>query len=267
MSQPQQHKAKKHLGQNFLVDKYFISKIVDSVNISDQYNIVEIGPGLGALTQYLMTRCEKLNVIEYDKDVIPLLRQNCQHLGSLNVYLQDVLTFDFNTLYTPNQKKLIIAGNLPYNISSPILFYLSKYTNIISHAVFMLQKEVVERICAQPGTKQYGRISVMLQYLFKTEALFDVPPDAFKPKPKVTSQIIRLTPKTTIEHKATNIEQLSSVVKTAFSQRRKTIKNTLKNIADLSILESAGISPSARPETISVDQYVTLSNAMIAQEE
>lgn len=262
-----QHKAKKHLGQNFLVDKYFISKIVDVINISDRYGIVEIGPGLGALTQYIITHCKKLNVIEYDHDIIPILRQNCQHLGSLNIYHQDVLSFNFNELYNKEQKKLIIAGNLPYNISSPILFYLSKFTDIISHTVFMLQKEVVQRICASPGTKQYGRMSVMLQYVFDTEALFEVPPEAFNPKPKVVSQIVRLTPKNKIEHKAKDIEHLSQIVKAAFSQRRKTIKNTLKNIADLSILESSGIPPNNRPETISVDQYVTLSNAIIAQEE
>ena len=257
------YQAKKHFGQNFLINKNIIYKIIDYIEPSQKYNIFEIGPGLGALTQTLIQKCLSLNAIEYDKEIIPILLQNCQDLGELIVHNQDVLSFNFENAYKETNKKLIIAGNLPYNISSPILFHLYQYSNIIKHMVFMLQKEVVERICATPGTKQYGRLSVMLQYRFKTIPLITVPSTAFKPQPKVTSQVVKLVPHSNIEVPALDLNHFSLLVKTAFSQRRKTLKNNLKNFTNITTIEKIGINPLSRAETLSVNQFIKLSNAII----
>jgi len=218
--------------------------------------VVEIGPGRGALTENLLPQVGKLHLIEFDRDL-------ARYWGSrdeshLSVHAGDVLQFDFSEVDSDAPLKVI--GNLPYNISSPVLFHLLSYSDRVQSQVVMLQKEVVERIAATPGNKQYGRLSVILQYRYEVENLFTVPPTAFFPKPKVDSAVVRLMPKSNIQHPAHHLEDLSKVVKYAFSQRRKTLRNTLKPILNSGQIESLGIDPGVRAESLGVDQFVALAN-------
>ncbi|MDA7742073.1 16S rRNA (adenine(1518)-N(6)/adenine(1519)-N(6))-dimethyltransferase RsmA [Francisellaceae bacterium] len=258
------HRAKKHLGQNFLHDPHIIENIIRQINIKTDDTLVEVGPGLGALTTQILPITQKLNVIEYDTDVIPTLKENCEALGELIIHHQDALKFDFEALAQNLESKIRLVGNLPYNISSPLIFHFIKHIDSIADMHFMLQKEVVERICSGPGSKSYGRLSIMIQYFCKTEALFVVPPEAFTPAPKVDSQIIRLTPHQTKQTTAQNFERFADIVRSAFSQRRKTLRNTLKAHANIEQLEKAGIDPSARAETIPLEKFVVLSNLLEA---
>lgn len=254
------HKARKRFGQNFLTDHTVIDHIIRAINPQVDDNIVEIGPGLGALTKPLLEAAEKLNVIELDRDVIPLLEKKCAASGELLIHNVDILKFDFNQLISKGSP-LRIVGNLPYNISTPILFHLLNYADHIQDMFFMLQKEVVKRMAAGPDTGAYGRLSVMLQYRCKVTDLFDVPPESFDPAPKVDSAIVKLEP---VEPaiKVNDIKLLEKLVKQAFSQRRKTIRNTLKSLCSAEQLEQAGIEARLRPENISVEQYVTLCNLL-----
>lgn len=253
------HKARKRFGQNFLTDNTVIDRIIHSIHPQHGDLMVEIGPGLGALTCPLLRRLGKLHVVELDRDIIPKLSQACGRFGELHIHNQDVLEFDFAGL-TENSQPLRIVGNLPYNISTPILFHLIKYGPLIRDMHFMLQKEVVERMAAEPGGHEYGRLSVMLQYHCEVWSLFNVPSHAFRPQPKVESAIVRLVPHARAPVLVDDYTLFEQVVKQAFSQRRKTLRNTLKTICDADIIESAGIDPGLRPEQLTLTQYVELCN-------
>jgi 16S rRNA (adenine1518-N6/adenine1519-N6)-dimethyltransferase len=270
-----QHYAKKRFGQNFLIDKAIISLIVDSIQPVADDLIIEIGPGLGAITKPLLSQLDKLNVIELDRDIIPKLIKNCTFADIANkhkliVNEADVLKFDFENFYSQQNpgaqntgKKIRIVGNLPYNISTPVLFLLLKYRQLIQDMHFMLQKEVVDRIVSGPGNKNYGRLSVMLQTFCSTQALFDVPPYAFEPSPKVNSSILRLQPLPVSDNPIGDFTAYENLVRQAFSQRRKTLKNTLKNICSIKQFEKAGLSPSQRAEELSISDFVRLYKTLI----
>ncbi len=260
------HQAKKRFGQNFLVDQSVIGHIIDSIQPQVDDLMLEIGPGLGAMTRPLLSRLNHLHVIELDRDIIPRLVDSCrfddpQNREKLVVHEMDVLKFDFGNFYQKHRadnKKLRIVGNLPYNISTPVLFHLLNFRDIIQDMHFMLQKEVVDRIVAVPGNKQYGRLSVMIQTFCHAEFLFEVPPHAFKPAPKVNSAILRLQPLAEHEIAIDDFPAYENLVRQAFSQRRKTLKNTLKNLRSAGQIEQAGLSPSQRAEELSVSDFVRL---------
>lgn len=254
-------RARKRFGQNFLQDEYFINEIIEAIDPKRDDHIVEIGPGRGALTTPLLKRCNHLDVIEIDRDLVPLLQQRHALHPSLTIHLADALQFDYRRLQISDEP-LRIVGNLPYNITTPLLFHLLDYSDIIEDMCFMLQKEVVERICAQPGTKQYGKLSIMIQHRCDAQLLFHVPPEAFAPAPKVDSAILFLQP---LKHRiggAVDIGRLSQLVSQAFSQRRKTVSNTLKNMISADTLRANGIDPEQRPETIDIAQYVELTRTL-----
>ena len=256
-----QHKARKRFGQNFLHDDGVIQNIVNAIYPREGDNIVEIGPGLGALTSQLLPLAGRIQVVELDRDVIPHLENSCDGLGELVITQADALKFDFSTLFQPD-KKLRVVGNLPYNISTPLLFHLMNYAENIADMHFMLQKEVVERMAAVPGNKHYGRLSIMLQYFCKVEKLFDVPPEAFDPAPKVDSAIVRLTPYETLPLQVDDLETYAMVVTKSFAHRRKTLRNNLKEILSSEQIEALGINPGARAETLTQLEFALLSNAL-----
>ena len=251
---------RKSLGQNFLQDANIINKIVASLNITDLDTVVEIGPGRGALTEVILETSSQLHLVEFDYDLVRFWQQRAETLPQLDVHGVDVLKFDFNTIIKDATVPLKIIGNLPYNISSPVLFHLMKYADHIHSQIVMLQKEVVDRMASQPGSKQYGRLSVMLQQRYTIENLFTVPPGAFFPPPKVDSAIARLTPLAKIDHPVDNHDDFSKLVKQAFGQRRKTIRNTLKGLLTSEQIESLDIEPSARAESLSVKNFTQLTN-------
>ena len=251
------HIARKRFGQNFLIDTAIIDRIIQSINPQPDDRLVEIGPGLGALTCPLLSIAKKLDVIELDRDIIPLLKKNCSDKGQLTIHNQDVLRFDFQSLIQ-NSEKLKIIGNLPYNISTPIIFHLVNYTSIISDMYFMLQKEVVKRLAATPGNSEYGRLSVMTQFHFNVTPLFLVPPESFDPRPKVESAIVRLRPHDTLPVTVPDKQAFDDLVKQAFSQKRKTLKNTLKTHCSVDQLKAANIQPGQRAEELSLKQFADL---------
>jgi len=252
------HKARKRFGQNFLTDTTIIERIVNSINPQASDKLVEIGPGLGALTCPILVRCGHLEVIEIDRDIPPLLKKNCGQKGDLIIHNMDVLQFDFAKAAAG--QKLRIIGNLPYNISTPIIFHLVNYIDAIRDMHFMLQKEVVTRLAAAPGSKAYGRLSIMAQYHFRVTPLFLVPATAFNPQPKVESAIVRLVPHETLPAQANNPQAFAQLISAAFSQRRKTLKNVLKTICPEEAIRQAGLDPGLRPEQISLNEYVNLCN-------
>ncbi len=249
------HVARKRFGQNFLVDQGIIAAIISTIAPHKADTIVEIGPGLGALTEPLLQRVDHLHVVEIDRDLIALLKR--KHPAShLSIHEGDALAFDFACLGSG----LRLVGNLPYNISTPLLFHLADFGEQVRDMHFMLQKEVVERMVAVPGDSDFGRLSVMLQYRFHMEWLIDVPPESFDPAPKVQSAIIRLIPKPTAERTARDETRLSQVVATAFSQRRKMLRNTLKSLLDDASFEELGIDPRQRAEDLTVEDYIRIAN-------
>jgi 16S rRNA (adenine1518-N6/adenine1519-N6)-dimethyltransferase len=253
------HRAKKRFGQNFLVDANIIDKIIHSFNPQPHDHVVEIGPGLGALTQPLLRTLARLDVIELDRDVIPQLN-NLVGSERLHIHNTDVLTFDFTSFSQINfqQEKLRIIGNLPYNISTAVLFHLINHRSIIKDLHFMLQKEVVERIAASVGSHDFGRLSVMMQLHFNISPLFTVSPQCFRPVPGVESAIIRLQPKTECPVSAAEYAGFEALIRQAFSQRRKTLRNSLKNTCTLVQMEAAGIDPGKRPQELGVNDYINL---------
>jgi 16S rRNA (adenine1518-N6/adenine1519-N6)-dimethyltransferase len=259
MGSPSGHRPRKRFGQNFLVDNNVIDKIIHSINPQPDDHMVEIGPGLGALTQPLLHTLARLDVIELDRDVIPELKALA---GSerLHIHNVDVLAFDFTSFTETNfqRGKLRIIGNLPYNISTAVLFHLIKHRSIIRDLHFMLQKEVVERIAASVGSHDFGRLSVMMQLHFNISPLFTVSPQCFRPVPRVESAIIRLQPKTECPVSAAEHADFESLVRQAFSQRRKTLRNTLKATCTAAQLEAAGIDPGKRPQELGVNDYLAL---------
>ena len=252
-----QHTARKRFGQNFLQDSRIIADIVQAVRPQPADIVVEIGPGLGAITEPLAAKLDCLHVCEIDRDIIGYLKTR-PYAGKLVIHEGDVLQFDFASV--PGRKKIV--GNLPYNISTPLLFHLSRYADEVEDMHFMLQKEVVERMVAEPGSNDFGRLSVMLQYFFEMEKLLDVPPEAFSPAPKVDSAVVRLIPAKYRIGQAQDFEQFAALVKQAFHQRRKTIRNNLKGLADDEDLQAAGISPQERAEHIAPEKYVALANLL-----
>jgi 16S rRNA (adenine1518-N6/adenine1519-N6)-dimethyltransferase len=254
-----EHTARKRFGQNFLSDGNIIDKIVAAINPKPGQRMVEIGPGLGALTGPVLAKAGALEVVELDRDLIPLLQRQFAD-KALTIHEADALKFDFGSLC--HDKKIRVIGNLPYNISTPILFHLLNYRQGISDMHFMLQKEVVERMVAVPSTKDYGRLSVMLQYHCQVDGLFMVPPRCFQPAPKVDSMIVRLVPYAEPPYPVKNLEQFEALVKQAFGQRRKTLANNLKPYFNKTQLQALGMDPELRPENLTVQQYVALANAL-----
>jgi 16S rRNA (adenine1518-N6/adenine1519-N6)-dimethyltransferase len=253
-----QHRARKRFGQNFLTDQNIITRIVKSIAVKEDDNLVEIGPGKGALTEHLILDCPSLQVIEIDRDLIPILLAQFAKYPDFVIHREDALKFDFTKLFNGNN--LRVTGNLPYNISTPLIFHLLSFHNKIKDMHFMLQKEVVERLAAAPGDKHYGRLSIMVQYYCKVDYLFDVPPESFSPQPKVDSAIVRLAPMKNLPIVANNIEHFNELVKTAFQLRRKTLRNSLKKFVDPNTIEDLPINLQLRPENLSVEDYVNLSN-------
>ncbi len=249
------HVARKRFGQNFLVDRGIIDAIVSAINPARSDTVVEIGPGLGALTEPLMARLDHLHVVEIDRDLIARLKK--QHTPArLSIHEGDALAFDFASIGS----RLRLVGNLPYNISTPLLFHLAAYADTVYDMHFMLQKEVVKRMVAEPGDSEFSRISVMLQYRFWLEWLIDVPPESFDPAPKVQSAVVRLIPKPLEALTARSPEKLSTVVQAAFSQRRKMLRNTLKGTLGDAGFAALDIDPTCRAEDVSVDDYIRIAN-------
>ena len=252
------HRPRKRFAQHFLTDPGVVDEIVRSIRPSSNDIVVEIGPGLAAITAPLLADAGSMHAIELDRDLAAQLRQRFADEPKLTIHEADALRFDYSTL----GEDLRVVGNLPYNISTPLLFHLLDYRAHIADMHFMLQKEVVARMAAQPGSKAYGRLGIMLGCYFDIEALFDVDRQAFDPPPDVTSAIVRLTPLPEGSYDVQDAAKLSRLVATAFSQRRKTIRNALRKVADEALLESVGIDPSLRPEAIAIAEYVRLANTL-----
>lgn len=249
---------RKRFGQNFLQDDAVIAQIIHAIAPTATDHLIEIGPGQGALTQHLAPAAGRLDCIELDRDLVPLLSRwtDLDHVHCLQA---DALSVDF-AQFSDQPNHLRIVGNLPYNISTPLLFHLLSFKSLIRDLHFMLQKEVVDRICAPTGNKHYGRLSVMLQTDFSTTALFDVPPNAFYPAPKVQSAVVRLVPIHQPTHHLSDPAGFQQLVKQAFSQRRKTLRNALKGLVGDSEWTAAGLDASLRPEQLSPAEYVHLAN-------
>ena len=263
-SRPPVHQARKRFGQNFLRDPGVISRIMRAIAPGPGERLVEIGPGQGALTEPLLEAADgHLEVIELDRDLIPGLRvQFFNHPGFV-IHEGDALKFDFRALRGEGQP-LRVVGNLPYNISTPLIAHLLQAGDAIADMHFMLQKEVVERLAATPGGADWGRLSVMAQYRCRVESLFVVPPEAVVPRPKVDSAIVRLTPHPDLPHPATDEALLFSLVRDAFGQRRKTLRNNLKGRIGAEALAALDIDPSRRPQTLSVEEFVRIANHLAA---
>jgi 16S rRNA (adenine1518-N6/adenine1519-N6)-dimethyltransferase len=255
------HTPRKRFGQNFLHDHNIIYNILSSLQTIPGEHWVEIGPGLGALTEPLLKLGLCLDVVELDRDLVALLRDKFRQQDRLKIHSADALKFDFSALAEDNEK-LRIIGNLPYNISTPLMFHLLDNASCIEDMHFMLQKEVVDRICAAPGNKKYGKLSVMMQYYCATELLFDVPPESFDPAPKVMSAIVRLVPHQQAPVKVNDLEMLNRVVTQAFSQRRKTLRNSLKKLMDEEAILALDIDPALRAEALSLNDFAKLSNLL-----
>lgn len=255
------HKARKRFGQNFLHDRGVIERIVRAVNPHGGDCLVEIGPGQGALTGLLLEANGKLEAIELDRDLAALLRRRFAAQPGFVLHEADVLKFDFADIGCAGSGMRIV-GNLPYNISTPLLFHLLGYAGRIHDMLFMLQREVVERMAARTGEDDYGRLSVMVQYHCRVEPLFTVPPGAFTPQPKVESAIVRLQPHPVLPCPARNPATLARVVREAFSQRRKTVRNALKGLVPPQRLQDLGIDTGLRPENLSLHDYVRIADIL-----
>lgn len=256
-SRPTTHAPRKRFGQNFLTDQGVINAIARAIAASATDNVVEIGPGQGALTEALFESGCSINAIEIDRDLQSQLRVMFFN-RDLTLHNADALKFDFSQL-SKSENDLRIVGNLPYNISTPLIFKLLENLGLIKDMHFMLQKEVVDRLAAVPGTKAWGRVSVMTQIDCDVESLFEVPPEAFFPRPKVQSAIVRITPRNERYRPECTRERLSKLVQLAFAQRRKTLRNNLKDVLGDAAIEALGIDPGCRAETLSLDQLIDLS--------
>ena len=256
------HQPRKRFGQNFLQKQEVIEDILHVIDPQTDDLMVEIGPGLGALTAPLARALKQLHVIELDRDLVKTLRE--KHPDSnLVIHEGDALKFDFAALGGGLRGHWRVVGNLPYNISTPLLFHLAAQIGCVRDIHVMLQKEVVERMVAAPDTSAYGRLSVALQYRFEMEKVLDVGPDAFYPQPKVESAVVRMLPRAQREPEAQDEALFARIVTTAFSQRRKTLRNTLRNILEAADYEALGVDPGARAETLAVSDFVRIANSVV----
>jgi len=250
-------RPRKRFGQHFLTDRHYLQRIVDAIDPRREDVVAEIGPGTGLLTAQLAPRLDRLHVIEIDRDLARSLREayDPRHVA---VHEADALEFDFASL----PDSLRVVGNLPYNVSTPLLFRMVEMAARIRDCTFMLQREVVERMVAAPATPEYGRLSVALQYRFRMQHLFGVPPGAFTPPPKVDSAVVRMVPLGDDRRRARDEALFARVTAAAFSQRRKTLRNALRALADAEAFSRAGIDPARRGETLSVDEFIALADAI-----
>ncbi|MBT1443631.1 16S rRNA (adenine(1518)-N(6)/adenine(1519)-N(6))-dimethyltransferase RsmA [Shewanella sp. JM162201] len=253
------HTARKRFGQNFLTDGNIINRIVGAIAPDNDHVMVEIGPGLAALTEPVAQSIDNLTVIELDRDLAERLKVHPTLKNKLTIHQGDALKFDFSQLVVPD-RKLKVFGNLPYNISTPLMFHLFEFAEHIENMHFMLQKEVVLRLSASPGTKAYGKLTVMAQYYCQVVPVLEVPPGCFTPPPKVDSAVVRLVPYAVKPWPCKDVELLRTVCNTAFNMRRKTLRNNLKPMLSDADFELLGIDPGLRPEDISVQQYVAMAN-------
>lgn len=256
----QGHFARKRFGQNFLTDQFIIDSIVDAMHPQEGQAVVEIGPGLGALTEPVAARMDKMTVVELDRDLAARLLVHPTLKDKLTVIQQDAMTVDFGELAKQAGQPLRVFGNLPYNISTPLMFHLFTFTDAIADMSFMLQKEVVNRLVAGPGNKTFGRLSVMAQYFCQIVPVLEVPPESFTPAPKVDSAVVRLIPHKQKPYPVSNIKMLSRVTTQAFNQRRKTVRNSLGDLFTVEQLVMLGIDPGSRAENISVEAYCKMAN-------
>lgn len=254
-----QHQARKRFGQNFLVDQQIIKSIVRAISPKPSDNLIEIGPGLAAITEHLIEQCPGMTVIELDRDLVTFLKEKFSRYPEFTLHSGDALKTDFARFYQPD-RPLRLVGNLPYNISTPLLFHLLKQRHIIRDMHFMLQKEVVDRLSAAPGHKNYGRLSVMIQYHCRVMPLIPVPPSAFRPAPKVQSAVVRLKPHKQLPSIAENESLLEQVVRLCFQQRRKTLRNCLRPFAEHFDTLSVKLDLGRRPEQLAVEDFVEIAN-------
>ena len=255
------HPARKRFGQHFLHDPAVIDRILRAIAPLAVDAFVEIGPGRGALTCPLVSRLRSLDVVEIDRDILPILEQRCGSAGTLRIHNADALQFDFAKL-SPGPGALRVVGNLPYNVSTPLLFHLLRQGSAIRDMHFMLQKEVAERLVASPGSRAYGRLTLTVGYRCKVERLFTVGAGAFSPAPRVDSTFVRLLPLARAGHPAADDKVLEDVIRRAFSSRRKQLRNALRGLLDEGQMRALQISPNARPDALTLDQYVRLANAI-----
>lgn len=252
-----QHAPRKRFGQNFLRDPQVLRQILDAIDPTPEDHLVEIGPGQGALTALLLEATEHLDVIELDRDLVAHLKQRFGSAEKLRVHSGDVLNFPLDQLAA--DKPLRVVGNLPYNISTPLLFRLFSFTGLIRDMIFMLQREVVQRLCAGPGEADYGRLSVMARYHCAAIPLFEVPPESFYPAPRVMSQVVRLIPHAAPPVAVNAYERFARVVAAAFAQRRKILRNALKDLISVDHMRAVGVDPGQRAEELSLAQFAALS--------
>ncbi|MGP1930221.1 MAG: 16S rRNA (adenine(1518)-N(6)/adenine(1519)-N(6))-dimethyltransferase RsmA [Arsenophonus sp. ET-YP4-MAG3] len=255
----QGHFARKRFGQNFLVDKFIINNIVTNFNPKYDQIIIEIGPGLGALTLAVSEYVKNMTVIELDRDLAVRLAVHPKLKSKLTIIQKDVMMIDFTMIAKEKGQPIRIFGNLPYNIATSLIFYLFTYVNIISDMNFMLQKEVANRLIAKPNTKEYGHFSIIAQYYFNITHILSVPASAFIPSPKVDSIVVRLAPYEQNNYPTCDVKLLNHITIQAFNQRRKTIRNSLKNLFNVQELEQLGINSNWRAENISIENYCKLA--------
>lgn len=261
MSNKHGHQARKRFGQNFLHDPGVIERIVRAINPKPDDAMVEIGPGLGALTEEILAVNPNLQVVELDRDLIPVLRTKFFNYPNFRIHEADALKFDFSQIV--DDRPLRIIGNLPYNISTPLIFHLLGQSGVVRDMHFMLQKEVVQRMAATPGDNNYGRLGIMTQYFCKVQPLFEVGPGAFRPAPKVDSAIVRLAPHATLPHPAKDLGTLQAVVRTAFNARRKTLRKALAGMVTVDQLRSLGINDGLRPENLGLADFVAIADLLV----
>ncbi len=259
------HTPRKRFGQNFLHDQSVIDRIIDCIDPRPEDHIVEIGPGKGALTRQLVTKCGRLDTIELDRDLADYLARSLQQETNFHPHQGDALKFNLSDI-SDKHHSLRVVGNLPYNISTPVIFHLLKQQELISDMTFMLQLEVVNRLAAKRNDRNYGRLGLMAQYYCSVEHLFNVPSAAFTPKPKVSSAIVRLIPHDHPPVSVKDVKELENVIRTAFTQRRKTLKNSLRNLITEPELQQLPLDLSLRPENLELAEFALIADAITARQ-